>query len=148
MDEIIFSTSNLLNRMMLELMARSGMRVGEYLRLTPLNIDDRKAIIRDPKSGRVAKAVFLSQKVTDRLRKYIRERGIAPGVRIFPLTYAVARLSKKASNLVGIHVKSYDLCRHAATYTSRSGAPLEIGVKVTATPFEAINHTKVPMQNH
>jgi len=37
-DEIIFRTSNQRNRLMLELMARSGMRVGEVLKLKPLNI--------------------------------------------------------------------------------------------------------------
>ena len=53
-DEIIFRTRNHRNRLMLELMARSGIRIGEILKLTPMDIDDRKAIIRDPKSGREA----------------------------------------------------------------------------------------------
>jgi integrase/recombinase XerD len=44
-DEIIFRTSNRRNRLMLELMARSGMRVGEVLKLKPMDIDDRKATI-------------------------------------------------------------------------------------------------------
>ena len=35
-DEIIFRTRNPRNRLMLELMARSGMRVGEVLKLTPI----------------------------------------------------------------------------------------------------------------
>lgn len=53
-DEIIFRIRNLRNRLMLELMARSGMRIGEVLKLTPKDIEDRKAIIRDPKSGNEA----------------------------------------------------------------------------------------------
>jgi integrase/recombinase XerD len=130
-DEIIFRTSNRRNRLMLELMAPSGMRVGEVLKLTPLDIDDRKAIIRDPKSGKEVEVVFLPQKVADRLRTYIREKGINPDTRIFPLTYAAARLIvKKAGNLVDIHVRPHDLRRHAATYASRSGTPLEIVSKV------------------
>ena len=36
---------------MLELMARGGMRVGEVLKLTPNDVEDRKIFIRDPKSG-------------------------------------------------------------------------------------------------
>lgn len=112
---------------MLELMARSGMRVGEVLKLKPMDIDDRKAIIRDPKSGKEAEVVFLPQKVADRLRTYIREKGIDPDARIFPLSYAAARLIvKKAGNLVNIHVRPHDLRRHAATNASRSGTPLEI----------------------
>lgn len=103
------------------------MRIGEVLKLKPMDIDDRKAIIRDAKSGRAAEAVFLPQKVADRLRRYIRENEIKPDERIFPLTYAAARLIvKKAGNLVGIHVRPLDLRRHATTYASRSGTPLEI----------------------
>lgn len=130
-DEFIFRTRNQRNRLMLELMARSGMRIGEVLKLKPMDIEDRKAIIRDPKSGREAEVVFLPQKVADRLRRYIRGKGIKPDARIFPLTYAAARLIvKKAGHIVGIHVGPHDLRRHAATYASRSGTPLEIVSKV------------------
>lgn len=112
-------------------MARSGMRVGEVLKLTPMDIEDRKAIIRDPKSGRESEAAFLPQKVVDRLKKYVRDNGIKPDNRIFPITYAAARvIVKKAGNLVGIYLKPHDLRRHAATYASRSGTPLEIVSKV------------------
>jgi integrase/recombinase XerD len=62
-DEIIFRTQNLRNRLMLELMARSCMRIGEVLKLTPCDIDDRKAIIQEPKSGKEAEVVFLTQEV-------------------------------------------------------------------------------------
>jgi integrase/recombinase XerD len=58
-DEIIFRTPNPRNRLLLELMARAGMRVGEVLRLRPKDIEDRKAIIRAPKSGKDAEAAFL-----------------------------------------------------------------------------------------
>ena len=130
-DEIIFRTRNQRNRLMLELMARSGMRVGEVLKLRPMDIEDRKAIVRDPKSGKEAEAVFLPQKVADRLRSYIREKDIKPDNRIFPLTYAAARLIVlKAGDIVGVHVRPHDLRRHAATYASRSGTPLEIVSKV------------------
>jgi integrase/recombinase XerD len=116
-DEIIFRTRNPRNRLMLELMARSCMRVGEVLKLTPKDIEDRKAIIRDPKSGKEAEVAFLPQKVADRLQKYISDNGIGPDDRIFPITYAAARIVvKKAGDLVGIHLKPHDLRRHAATY--------------------------------
>jgi integrase len=130
-DEIIFRTQNPRNRLILELMARSGMRVGEVLKLAPIDIDDCKAIIRDPKSGREAVAVFLPQKVVHRLRRYIRENRISTDSRVFPITYAAARIAvKKAGELVGIHLKPHDLLRHAAIYASRSGTPLEIVSKV------------------
>ena len=36
----------------------------------------------------------------------------------------------KAGKLVGIHLRPHDLRRHAATYASRSGVPLEIVSKI------------------
>jgi integrase/recombinase XerD len=130
-DEIIFRTRNTRNRLMLELMARSCMRVGEVLKLQPRDIEERKVIIRDPKSGKELEGAFLPQKVADRLQKYINDNGIKPEDRIFPVTYAAARIVvKKAGNLVGIHLKPHDLRRHAATYASRSGTPIEIVSKI------------------
>jgi integrase len=37
---------------------------------------------------------------------------------------------KKAGKLVGIDLRPHDLRRHAATYASRSGTPIEIVSKV------------------
>lgn len=34
------------------MMARGGMRIGEVLKLTPADINDRRLTLRDPKSGR------------------------------------------------------------------------------------------------
>ncbi len=74
---------------------------------------------------------FLPEKVADRLKRYIRENQIKPDTSIFPITYAAARIVvKKAGDLVGIHLKPHDLRRHAATYASRSGTPLEIVSKI------------------
>jgi integrase/recombinase XerD len=130
-DEMIFRTENLRNRLMLELMGRGGMRVGEVLKLTPRDIEERKLILTDPKSGKEAEVAFIPQKVADRLKDYIRNIGIGPDQRIFPITYPAARaVVKKAGSLVRIHLKSHDLRRHAATYASRSGTPIEIVSKV------------------
>jgi integrase/recombinase XerD len=130
-DEIIFRTPNPRNRLILELMARACMRVGEVLKLRPKDIEDRKAIIRDPKSGKEAEVAFLPQKVADRLKKCISGNGINPRERIFPIIYAAARIIvKKAGELVDIQLRPHDLRRHAATYASPSGTPLEIVSKV------------------
>jgi len=65
------------------------------------------------------------------LREYIRDQEIELDQRIFPITYGGARaLVKKAGDLVGIHLRPHDLRRHAATYASRSGVPIEITSKV------------------
>ena len=44
------------------LMARGGMRIGEVLKLTPKDIEDRKLILRSPKSGKEREIVFTLQK--------------------------------------------------------------------------------------
>jgi len=51
-DEIIFRTTKPSNRLILELMARGGMRISEILQLIPSDIDDRKLTLRSPKSSK------------------------------------------------------------------------------------------------
>ena len=52
-----------------------------------------------------AEAVFIPQKAADRLKEYVREKGIEPDQRIFSITYPAARaVVKKAGKLVGIKV--------------------------------------------
>lgn len=128
-DEIIFRTTNTRNRLILELMARGGMRIGEVLKLTPKDINDRKLILREPKSGKEWEVVYIPQKIAERLKKYVGGHNIDE--RIFPISYAGARaMVNKSGKLVGIHLRPHDLRRHAATYASRSGVPIEIVSKV------------------
>jgi integrase/recombinase XerD len=123
-DEIILRTTKTRNRLMLELMARGGMRVGEVLKLSALDVDDQKLTIRNPKSGKSAEVVFIPKKLADRLKDYLKARDIVGNHRIFPITYTAARVMvKKAGALVGVHLRPHDLRRHAATYASRSGVP-------------------------
>lgn len=131
MDEIIFRTTKLRDRLILELMARGAMRIGEVLKLTPNDIVERKLLLREPKSGREVEMIFIPQKVADRLKEYVKAQNIGQYDRIFPICYGAARsVVKKAGNLVGIHLRSHDLRRHAATFASRSGVPLEIVSKI------------------
>jgi integrase len=130
-DEIIFRTMKPRNRLMLELMARGGMRISEVLKLIPTDVEDRKLLLREPKSGKEAEVVFIPKKVAERLRDYIRQQQIGPDKRIFPITYPAAwSVVHKAGKMVGIHLRTHDLRRHAATYASRSGTPIEIVSKV------------------
>jgi len=130
-DEIIFRTTKLRNRLILELMARGGMRIGEVLKLTPDDISGQKLLIRDPKSGREQEVIFITQKIADRLREYINSKHIEFNQRIFPISYEAARsMVKKAGEMVGVRLRPHDLRRHAATYASRSGVPIEIVSKI------------------
>lgn len=130
-DEVIFRTSKPRNRLMLELMARAGMRISEVLKLTPSDLKERRLTLRDPKTGREHEFIFIPQRLADRLKDYIRQKDIPPQDRIFPVCYEAAReMVAKAGSVVGIHLKPHDLRRHAATYASRSGVPIEIVSKV------------------
>ena len=120
-DEIIFRTDNPRNRLMLELMARGGMRIGEVLNLRPINCKGCKLTLSDTKSGKETEMVFIPQKISDRLKEYIQHTGLKPQSRIFPISYTAAwSIVVKAGNLVGIHLWPHDLRRHAATYTTIS----------------------------
>ena len=116
---------------MLELMARGAMRIGEVLKLTPNDIFERKLLLREPKSGRETEMIFIPQKIADRLKKYVKDQNIGQYDRIFPICYEAARsVVKKSGNLAGIHLRPHALRRHAATFASRSGVPLEIVSKI------------------
>jgi integrase/recombinase XerD len=130
-DEIIFRTMSARNRLMLELMARAGMRISEVLNLTPMDIDEHKLILQKPKSGRRGEVVYIPNKVQRRLNDYVRDNEIMLTEYVFPISYSTSwSMVKKSGRLVGINLKPHDLRRHAATYASRSGTPLEIVSKV------------------
>lgn len=130
-DEAIFRTLNTRNRLILELMARGGMRISEVLGLRPADIDGQKLLLYSPKSGRDQEIVFIPKKLSHCLQNYIRDTFIPTDQLIFPITYAGARkIVVKVGNMVGIKLRPHDLRRHAATFASRSGVPLEIVSKV------------------
>ncbi len=65
------------------------------------------------------------------MKEYIINKGIRPDQRIFPISYTAGRkVVNQAGKWVGIHLRPHDLRRHAATYASRSGVPIEIVSKV------------------
>jgi len=67
----------------------------------------------------------------NKIKDYIGDTRIGANERIFPISYTAARVVvKKAGKLVGINLKSHDLRRHAATYASGLGTPMEIVSKV------------------
>jgi integrase/recombinase XerD len=94
-------------------------------------LDERKLTLRDPKSGRGKEIVSLPQKLADLLKEYIRGKGMESEERIFPITHTAARVMvKKAGLLARVHLRPYDLWRHAATFASRSGVLIELVGKI------------------
>ena len=101
------------------------------MNLTPVDIQERTLAIKNPKSGRVGEAVYVPRKLLVRLNDYVRINKISLNDRIFPISYVAAwSMVKKAGNMVDIELRPHDLRRHAATYASRSGTPIEIVSKV------------------
>ena len=116
---------------MIELMSKGGMRISEVLKLTPADIDDYKLLLKEPKSGKESEVVYLHQKLSSRLKDYVRQKELALDSPIFPVTYSGARsIVTRAGERVGIKLRCHDLRRHAATFASRSGVPIEIVSKV------------------
>jgi integrase len=85
-DEIIFRTTNQRNRLILELMARGGMRIGEVLKLTLNDVEDQKLLLREPKSGKEHEVVFIPQKLANRLHSYAIKVCNSPTDRIFTIS--------------------------------------------------------------
>ena len=131
MDEIVYTTKFMMDRLILELLARGGMSIGEVLKLTPADIDGIKIILLQPKSGWEKEVVFIPKRISERLRNYVRDEGIQSHENVFPLTYGGARhVVKRAGKGLGIKLRPHDLRRYAATFASRSGVPLEVVSKV------------------
>ena len=130
-DEIIFRTNHPRNRLLLELMARGAMRVGEVLKLKAKNVHGRKLILSDPKSGNQTEIVFIPKKVADRLREYIASVKLEDDHSVFPIGYTRAReIVQTAGKMINVNLNPHDLRRHATTYASRSGVPIEIVSKI------------------
>ena len=75
--------------------------------------------------------VYVPRKILVRLNDYVKDNNVDIHDRIFPISYVAAwSIVKKSGNLVGVELRPHDLRRHAATYASRSGIPIEIVSKV------------------
>ena len=130
-DEVIFRTLNKRDRIILELMARAGMRINEVLNLKPQNIEGRKIKLFYPKSGKESEAVYIPQKLSSKIQDYILDKKIGTEDKIFPIGYGAARMMvKRAGDMVDVKIRPHDLRRFAATYASRRGTPIEIVSKV------------------
>jgi integrase len=66
-DEMIFKIPKPRDRLMVELMARGGLRIGEVMKLRARDVEDQKLTLVSPKSGKAREVVFIPQKITQRL---------------------------------------------------------------------------------
>jgi integrase len=130
-DEIIYRCRKARDRLILELQARCGMRIGEVLGLRASDANGRRLTIRRPKSGRDEESAFMPETVTGRLHAYRKAQNILPDEKLFPIRYSTARsLVKRLGDKMNVKIRPHDLRRHSATYASRNGIPLEVISKV------------------
>ena len=130
-DEIIFNSKNARDRLILELQARCGLRVGEVLNLKVSDVSQRKLMLQEPKSGREVEVAFMPEHIAIRLADYIVSKNLSPNDRVFGICYTTARnLVTKLGQKLNVQISPHDLRRHSATYASRNGVPLEIISKV------------------
>ena len=130
-DEIIFNSKNIRDRLILELQARCGLRVGEVLNLKVADVSGRKLMLQEPKSGREVEVAFMPEHIAVRLADYIASRNLTPNDRVFGICYTTARnLVTNLGQKLNVRISPHDLRRHSATYASRNGVPLEIISKV------------------
>jgi integrase/recombinase XerD len=130
-DEIIFNSRSVRDRLILELQARCGLRIGEVLNLRVSDVSGRKLLIQEPKSGRDAEVAFMPEHIAARLAEYIQTRQMSPADKVFSLCYTSARnMVTGLGRKLNVKISPHDLRRHSATYASRNGVPLEIISKV------------------
>jgi integrase/recombinase XerD len=130
-DEIIYRSKKIRDRLILELQARCGMRIGEVLNIRASDVTDRKLMIRQPKSGKDIEVAFMTESIAKRLSEYVRGCQHEPESRIFPICYSSAlSMVRKLGEKVGIQIRPHDLRRYSATHASRNGIPLEVVSKV------------------
>jgi len=130
-DEMVYSTRSPRDRLIVELQARCGLRIGELLRLKAADISERRLMIQEPKSGKEAEIAFMPEQIAKRLAEYVNSKHLQSDSRVFPLCYSAARsLVRRLGAKVNAMVSPHDLRRYSATYASRNGVPLEIVSKV------------------
>ena len=130
-EELIYKANNLRDRLIVELQARCGLRIGELLKIKVSDVSDRKLILRGPKSGKESEVAFMPEQIARRVTDYIQHEGLSPEDQLFPICYSTARgLIKKLGKRLKVELTPHDLRRYSATHASRNGVPLEIISKV------------------
>jgi len=130
-EEVIYNTKNLRDRLRVELQAQCGLRIGESLKIKISDASDRKLTLRAPKSGMESEMAFMPEQIAKRVHDYIQQKAFSLDDRLFPICYSTARaVIKKIGRRLNLVLTPHDLRRYSATYASRKGMRLEIVPKV------------------
>lgn len=111
---MICNTKNQRDRLILELQARCGLRIGERLKIKVSDIPERKLLLREPKSGKEAEVAFMPEGVAEREAESTRFKSLNPDGRLFPISYRTARsMIRKQGAKLNINLSPHDLQRYA-----------------------------------
>ena len=91
-DEMIYNTKHPRNRLILELQARCGLRIGELLNMKAQDVSERRLTIKQPKSGKEAEVAFMPEQIAKRMGDYIKGNNSLPDDHVFPISYSTARM--------------------------------------------------------
>lgn len=98
----------------------AGLRVGEVLKLRPMDVQGRILTLREPKSGKYKELAVVSAKVAVRLENYAKYRD--PEQPLFPTSrHAANRLLKRHAKIVGLELTTHDLRRWISTFWECQG---------------------------
>jgi len=118
-DEMIYNTKNPRNRLIVELQARCGLRIGELLNMKAQDISERKLIIKKPKSGKETEVAFMPEPIAKRMSDYLKGNKLLPGDYVFPISYSTARMFiRNLGSKLNVSLSPHDLRRYSATYAS------------------------------
>jgi integrase/recombinase XerD len=120
-EELIYKAKNLRDRLIIELQARCGLRIGELLKIKVSDVSDRKLILRGPKSGKESEVAFMPEQIARRLSEYIQQGDFSPEDRLFPICYSTAKaLINKLAGGLNVILTPHDLRRSSATHACRN----------------------------
>jgi len=130
-DEMIYNTKRQRDRLIMELQARCGLRIGELLKIRVSDVAERTITLREPKSGKNAEIAYMPETISRKIAEYIKTKNLQSDNRLFPICYSTARsLIKRLGAKLNVNISPHDLRRYSATYASRNGVPLEVVSKV------------------
>jgi integrase len=130
-DETIYNTKRQRDRLIVELQARCGLRIGELLKIRVSDVSDRTISLMEPKSGKDAEIAYMPENISRKMSEYIKMKNLQSDDRLFPICYSTARsLIKRLGASLNVNISPHDLRRYSATYASRKGVPLEVVSKV------------------
>lgn len=75
-DEMIYDTKRQRDRLLLELQARCGLRIGELLKIRASDVSHRTITLREPKSGKETEIAYMPENVAKKLTEYIKEKAL------------------------------------------------------------------------